>query len=598
MEILFYLLKVSAGLVVLYGVYWLFLRQHTFFAANRFYLLAALLASLAAPLVSLPEAPDAEVVAFPTVQFSAGVVSAAAPSSLVDWPFVVWCFYATGVVFMLLRLGKNLFSLLKIIVFNQWKSMGRYVLVRATNAESSSFSFFNFLVMSHQDETRCADVILRHEAVHIRQWHSLDLIVVEILHAFLWFNPVLILYKRSLQEIHEFIADDLSTAGDRLRYARELVGYSFGVPPQALVNPFFNSSQLKNRIIMLTKNRSSRWVLGRYLLAIPVLAVIVSAVAARSQPKNVEITLQKLERKTLIGFVYDEVSRDPLVGANVVIIGTTDGTTTDAQGGFKIEFEQDKELAISFVGFKTIVCTPKMYNKVKDKNPLFLFLPKETNALAEVVVEKSDGSPVEQVPTNLPVVATPKKDSSDQVFMVVEQQPIFKGGVSEMYKFLGSNIKYPAAASRANVGGTVFVQFVVDKMGETKDIKILKGIGFGCDEEAVRVVALMPAWIPAKQSGKTVAVQYNLPINFMIDKKKSKSEEVLDKSDSVNDFNENTIYIVDGVELSNKSIEKINPLTIKSMEVLKGEKAIKAYGERAKDGVIIIKTKTNNPKKD
>ena len=597
MEILFYLLKVSAGLVVLYGVYWLFLRQHTFFAANRFYLLAALLASLAAPLVSLPEAPDAEVVAFPTVQFSAGVVSAAAPSSLVDWPFVVWCFYATGVVFMLLRLGKNLFSLLKIIVFNQWKSMGRYVLVRATNAESSSFSFFNFLVMSHQDETRCADVILRHEAVHIRQWHSLDLIVVEILHAFLWFNPVLVLYKRSLQEIHEFIADDLSTIGDRLNYARELVGYSFGVPPQALVNPFFNSSQLKNRIIMLTKNRSSRWVLGRYLLAIPVLVTLISVVAMRNQPTDAAITLVKLDTRKLTGFVYDETTKNPLAGANVVVIGTTQGTTTDAKGGFTLNFEQGKELAISFVGFKTIVCTPKMYGKVKANEPLFLFLPKETNVLGEVTVLKDELPLNEPNPTNKPKAVFTPRDTSEKVFMVVEQQAEFKGGVGAMYEFLAKNIKYPAAASRANVEGKVFVQFVIGKSGEISDIKILKGIGFGCDAEAVRVVSLMPAWRPAQQSGQTVAMLYNLPISFMIAKKDKSGAEF--RKDALEDADmKNMIFIVDGIELTAESYKKLDPTNIESMDVLKGDKAIKVYGERGKDGVVVIRTKLVKPKKE
>ena len=597
METINYLLKVSAGLVVLYGIYWLLLRQHTYFAANRFYLLAALLLSFAAPLVSLPEAPTDSVAAMPVVQIGAGMVATAAPAPMVDWRFVLWCGYVAGVGFMLLRSGKNLFKLLKFIAFNQWKLTNKYVLVRVADAEASSFSFFNFLVMSHLDEARAADVILRHEAVHIRQWHSLDLLVVEILHAFLWFNPVLVLYKRSLQEIHEFIADDLSTIGDRLNYARELVGYSFGVPPQALVNPFFNSSQLKNRIIMLTKNRSSRWVLGRYLLAIPVLVTLISVVAMRNQPTDAEITLVELDTRKLTGFVYDETTKNPLAGANVVVVGTTQGTTTDAKGGFTLNFEQGKELAISFVGFKTIVCTPKMYGKVKANEPLFLFLPKETNVLGEVTVLKDELPLNEPNPTNKPKAVFTPRDTSEKVFMVVEQQPEFKGGVSEMYNFLGRNIKYPAAASRANVEGKVFVQFVIGKSGEISDIKILKGLGFGCDAEAVRVVSLMPAWIPAQQSGQTVAMLYNLPISFMIAKKDKSGAEF--RKDALEDADmKNMIFIVDGIELTAESYKKLDPTNIESMDVLKGDKAIKVYGERGKDGVVVIRTKLVKPKKE
>ena len=349
---------------------------------------------------------------------------------------------------------------------------------------------------------------------------------------------------------------------------------------------------------MLTKNRSSRWVLGRYLLAIPVLVTLISVVAMRNQPTDAEITLVELDTRKLTGFVYDETTKNPLAGANVVVIGTTQGTTTDAKGGFTLNFEQGKELAISFVGFKTIVCTPKMYGKVKANEPLFLFLPKETNVLGEVTVLKDELPLNEPNPTNKPKAVFTPRDTSEKVFMVVEQQPEFKGGVSEMYNFLGRNIKYPAAASRANVEGKVFVQFVVNKKGETQDIKILKGIGFGCDEEAVRVVQMMPAWIPAQQSGQPVAVLYNLPISFAIMKQKDKSGAEL-KKDALEDADmKNMIFIVDGIELTAESYKKLDPTNIESMDVLKGDKAIKVYGERGKDGVVVIRTKLVKPKKE
>jgi TonB family protein len=104
-----------------------------------------------------------------------------------------------------------------------------------------------------------------------------------------------------------------------------------------------------------------------------------------------------------------------------------------------------------------------------------------------------------------------------EIFTVVEQQPEFKGGMAKLGQYLQSSLKYPAAAQKANVQGRVFVNFIVDKTGEVSDVKILKGLGFGIDEEAIRVVQNMPRWKPAMQSGRVVNVRFNLPINFELD---------------------------------------------------------------------------------
>ena len=104
----------------------------------------------------------------------------------------------------------------------------------------------------------------------------------------------------------------------------------------------------------------------------------------------------------------------------------------------------------------------------------------------------------------------------EQIFTIVEEMPSFPGGEAELFKYLGKNIKYPEMANSAGISGVVYVTFVVDKDGKIKDVKVLRGIGGGCDEEAVRVVKNMPAWKPGKQRGKSVTVQYNLPIRFTL----------------------------------------------------------------------------------
>ncbi|HBG71911.1 MAG: hypothetical protein A2W93_05010 [Bacteroidetes bacterium GWF2_43_63] len=103
-----------------------------------------------------------------------------------------------------------------------------------------------------------------------------------------------------------------------------------------------------------------------------------------------------------------------------------------------------------------------------------------------------------------------------EIFTIVEEQPGFPGGESSLMDYLRNNIKYPQLARESNIQGTVFVTFVVEPNGAISNVKILRGIGGGCDEEATRVVKNMPSWTPGKQRGKPVRVQFNLPIRFIL----------------------------------------------------------------------------------
>jgi protein TonB len=103
-----------------------------------------------------------------------------------------------------------------------------------------------------------------------------------------------------------------------------------------------------------------------------------------------------------------------------------------------------------------------------------------------------------------------------EIFTIVEDMPSFPGGEQALFKYLGENTKYPSMAKDAGVQGVVYVTFVVMEDGSIESVKVLRGIGGGCDEEAVRVVKNMPSWSPGKQRGKPVRVQYNLPIRFIL----------------------------------------------------------------------------------
>lgn len=517
MELLTYLLKASAGMVALYSVYWLWLRKHTYFAFNRFYLLTALLISFAAPWVVLPESapeplPVVSLALEPTAIVFDPVATQQPPISVEEiLPFL----YFLGVLVMIIRLGYRLWSLLRIVYAGHRERVGKYTIVRITDENISSFSFLNYLVISKNDAESYGDVVLRHELVHIKQRHSWDLLWVEIVHAFVWWNPILIFYKRSLKEIHEFIADEKATNGDRLTYARTLAGYAFGVSPQILTNNFFDISQLKNRIAMLTKNRSSRWVLGRYLLALPVVIGLVVLVAARSADPAALTFGQPAEELTVKGRITTPDGKG-LPGVVVVVANSKRGTTTDMEGNYLIKVMKGKQLVFSFVGFKTQVIDITK----SEQNVIMQLEPKELN---EVVVAAYGAAPSNNEVTSRQEES--KLINNEGVFTVVEQNPEFPGGIRELGRYIGKNIRYPAAAHRANVQGKVFLQFVVGKDGDIRDPKVLKGIGFGCDEEALRITLNMPRWNPGKQNGKAVAVQYNLPIAFVLEKQAATSSK-------------------------------------------------------------------------
>jgi periplasmic protein TonB len=148
--------------------------------------------------------------------------------------------------------------------------------------------------------------------------------------------------------------------------------------------------------------------------------------------------------------------------------------------------------------------------------------PPAPTTILEIVDDKEDIVEVEildqeiKEDTKVEIVQRTEVIEEEQIFTIVEEMPSFPGGEAELFKYLGKNIKYPQMATDAGISGVVYVTFVVDKDGKIRDVKVLRGIGGGCDEEAVRVVKSMPTWKPGKQRGKAVTVQYNLPIRFTL----------------------------------------------------------------------------------
>ena len=135
-------------------------------------------------------------------------------------------------------------------------------------------------------------------------------------------------------------------------------------------------------------------------------------------------------------------------------------------------------------------------------------LAEKTNT--EVPSEEPEFDMVEEKPQ---VIEQPREA---EIFTVVEENPTFPGGETKLYKYLGESIKYPEEAKELGIQGRVFVNFVIETDGAVSNVKVLRGIGGGCDEEAIRVIKSMPKWTPGKQRGIPVRVSYNLPIKFTL----------------------------------------------------------------------------------
>jgi TonB family protein len=434
MNWLLYLLLVNLYLAVFYGFYVLILRRDTFHALNRGYLLACVGMAFLLPLVQ----SDWVRSWFLTEQIHQAVFAVYSPEILVSstnthpraltWGNALAIFYLLGFITGLVRLGLKFSQLVRFL--------------RNRNRQQRlAFSFFNILFVSKQIRHRSS--IVAHEQTHARQLHSADILLIEIVQLFCWFNPVLWLYKKSLQMLHEYIADSHASKFEptRAAYAMILFNEQFGVVPSPLIHSFFDESTLKQRVAMLLKEPSPRRALHKYGYLLPLFGGMIILSSATLVPKSlgkVENLIEKFEEKPL----------------NQNLNQSSDGAIIDL-----------------------------------------------SNALLSDQLRKDlvQNKPEEDIICLFPV----------------EQTPEFKGGLDGLRKYLEENLKYPQ--TQGNVSGRVFVEFIVQKRGKLTNIRVVKGLAPAFDNEALRVIKNMPAWIPGRLMGKPVAVRYTLPIRFEIE---------------------------------------------------------------------------------
>ncbi|WP_316792936.1 TonB family protein [Pedobacter frigoris] len=280
-----YILQVNIYLVIFYGFYKLLLDKETYFILNRIYLVSAGLFSLIIPFIRLEWFTQQQVVQPVYVgvnQLNQLVTQVAiipeTPSSFSIGNFIV-LIYIAGVLFFI---SKFIYQLLSIRLALKKKNAGL------------AFSFFNHKIVDK--ELPNSSTIEKHEDIHVRQLHTLDVLFFEILGTITWFNPIIYFYKNTVKNIHEYLADEEAAKfqGDKEEYALLLLSSAFGVSPNSLTNSFYNKSLIKKRIFMLHKQRSAKTAVLKYGLFVPLFALtlVLSSATVRDNEQILQLADQ------------------------------------------------------------------------------------------------------------------------------------------------------------------------------------------------------------------------------------------------------------------------------------------------------------------
>jgi TonB family protein len=294
--IILYFLQSAICMAFFYALYWLFLKRDTFFRINRVFLLLTLLASILIPTLEIPFQPEPrsaienplhvlDVVVKASQQYLNSnvleeVVVTATVKKVLTWYQYVGIVYILGVFLFSIRFFRNLFQLFSWTKSSQIISEKGLRLV-IMNDDYPPFSFLNSVFIGKADYQKANfNSILAHERVHVDQLHTFDLLMIEILTVVFWLNPVVWFYKYSIQEVHEYLADDkvVNGAVNANEYKMHIVNQFAGGDLFRLANNF-GQSTLKKRITMLGRLKTPRIALVKLLLIIPIFVVLLSAFA-------------------------------------------------------------------------------------------------------------------------------------------------------------------------------------------------------------------------------------------------------------------------------------------------------------------------------
>ena len=561
-----YLLLVNVAMVISYSLYHFSFRKLTFFQWNRFYLLGTVILSLLIPIglfidlsdfvteeIYLPVVDMSSMIDFPIIKVTPQQVT----YNLMDvFMWTYWIRVALSMCFMLWKLWQ-----VRKMFYSEVAFLG--------------FSFFNKMFLGK--EIQQYDEIERHERVHIEQGHSYDIVFLEIIKAFNWFNPIVYLISKEVKFQHECIADECSSE-DKVAYAELLVAHAMQVNKNVLVHEFSNQSFLKKRIMMLFKNKSANNKKLLYLSVVPAVLVVglstiifntsrAKSLVAKVENKIEDVKMLGSETST-VQFEQKASSTIPLEIVETPIVELLQDTTKKKglqEGGDElfsaVEVNPEppggmtafrKWISENFkfpqgaidAGVSGTIQTSFVVEKDGSLSDLKILrdLSYGTGQAAIELLKKSprwspgiqNGMKV-RVSYNLPIRmdlssednssvekevlrSNVDANSDNMVFNKTEVMPEPTGGMVAFRKWISDNFKYPQSAIDAGVNGTIKVRFIVDKDGSLSFIESVSNLGYGLEQSAVELMKSSPKWKPAVQNGKKVRVDYTLPIRINLEK--------------------------------------------------------------------------------
>lgn len=318
----------------------------------------------------------------------------------------------------------------------------------------------------------------------------MDILFIEIVKTIFWFNPVFILYKRAIQLNHEFLADEKVVASyNNAPFYQQLLLSKADGNRIIFLTSNLNYSLTKKRLIMMTKTTSASVKMLKQLALLPLLTTLIFFLCTKTVAQEIKSTNKA-----------KAVTKEKYYDKTVFKLMDKSGRIISTKKYSELTPDQIKQLPAVYKdkdGVSPEVSEWAIYNKTSD-------IPAKK-------ITKTD-----QVKFPLPKdygnKAKLNKSDPEQVYNQADNKPEFPGGLEAFYKYIGENFKIPADLKDK---ARIIAQFIIEKDGSISNIKIIKGPGFGTEDETTRVLNKSPKWTPGKIDGQGVRVMYTLPISIM-----------------------------------------------------------------------------------
>jgi bla regulator protein BlaR1 len=468
-----YILECIAFQLAFLVIYDFLLKRETFFQWNRFYLIATYIVSLVLPWIKI-EALKTTVPEqyFPYSEFlwngnSPAVIATGTASANFQISWQEGVLYG-GMLLAAFYFGYKLYRLQQLRAQGTIARFPNFTRVVVNNSELA-FSFFKSIFLGDKVLSREHKSIIQHELVHIKQRHSLDLVFFELMRIIGWFNPLVYVYQNRVSELHEFIADAHLPKTERTAHYNLLLSQVFQTQNISFVNQFYKKSLIKKRIVMLQKSKSKRIFKLKYLILMPLILgmLFYSSCSEEGVPKS-EKSIPQMSLKERVNLLEKEIKeKDTLTG-------------------------------------------------------------EEKGAIAKMIynIYPQDIKGISGVEGNIEYEGVP--------FSVIDEIPIFPGceDVEDkrtcfnemMHKHISDNFSYPKEAMKKGIQGRVNIIFTIGKDGVVQNLK-MRGPDVLLENEAKRIIDLLPNIMPGKQKGIEVDVPYSIPISFRLNSEPSNENE-------------------------------------------------------------------------